>query len=134
MIGVALEKRGTDDWGSGEFGVSRGDRTHKGIDYACLPLKKVMSPCQGVVTKVGYPYADDLSYRYVEVTDDDSYKHRVFYISPLVEVDDIVVVGTILGEAQNISARYTKINKVMKNHIHLEILDKHDHPVNPEEF
>lgn len=129
-----LEKRGWDDWGSGEFGSSRGSRVHKGIDYTCAPQTLIAAPVDGFVTKLGYPYAEDLSYRYVEITDSQGHKHRVFYILPTVAVGLKVFKGSLIGTAQDVASRYTQPNKIMKNHIHYEILNTTGTPVDPEEF
>lgn len=113
-----LPHRGIDAWGSGEFGASRGNRKHNGIDYACYPGTAIYSPVDGTITKHGYPYGDDLTYRYIEVTDKLHRRHRVFYVSPLIEVGRRVSLGEVLGTAQNIAGRY---DDRMKNHIHYEI-------------
>lgn len=134
MIKCTLPKRGTDAWGSGDFGASRGNRVHKGIDYACYPKTVIDSPISGEVTKLGYPYADDLSYRYVEISDVVGNKHRLFYVQPLVQLKEFVAMGDPVGVAQNIAGRYSTPEKYMKNHIHYEILDLDGQPINPEEF
>ena len=123
MITARLPSRGSDAWGCGDFGASRGSRTHKGIDYACAPGTIIMAPYNGRVTKIGYPYSDDLSYRYVEVTDTGGRKHRVFYVNPLVTIGSDVVAGrSVIGEAQDICARYPdKGNGPMTNHVHYEV-------------
>lgn len=125
MIIAILPKRGSDNYGSGAFGASRGGRSHNGIDYACHPGSKILSPVNGKVTKLGYPYADDLSYRYVQVTDDEGLDHRIFYVSPEVVTGDVVMAGvTVVGEAQNICRRYPRTTDKpagMTNHIHYEI-------------
>ncbi len=136
-----LPPRGSDDWGSGEFGAARGNHKHRGIDLACYPQTEIMSPVGGKVTKLGYPYADDLSYRYVEIEDSNSYKHRFFYVQPLVEVGELVTHGDVIGHAQDIASRYTRhkildgeiVSQVMKNHVHYEILDK-GAPIDPGRF
>lgn len=126
MIRAILPKRGTDDWGSGAFGASRGSRVHKGIDYECPAGAEVLSPVSGKVTKLGYPYADDLSYRYVQIS--NTYDHRLFYVEPSVEVGQWVNENTPIGICQNLQARY---DKKMKNHVHYEVL-KGDTPIDPE--
>lgn len=132
MIKSTLPKRGVDDWGDGEFQASRGGlKKHKGIDYACYPGTAIQSPVNGLVTKLGYPYADDLSYRYVQIKTEDEKKHRFFYVEPSVKVGDYVHFGDCIGEAQDIAGRYSTPNKVMKNHIHYEIL-VNGKPINPE--
>ena len=122
MIKANLPKREDDDYGSGEYGASRGGRLHRGVDYACVAGSEIYSPVEGKVTKLGYPYSDDLSYRYVEVTDAIGFSHRLFYCLPSVGVGDIVNRHIVLGVAQDISARYID-NGHMNNHIHYEVVN-----------
>jgi hypothetical protein len=73
-----------DSAGQGTFGASRGGgkRSHKGTDYEMKAGELVDSPVVGEVTKIGFPYGDDLSYRYVQITDMDGINHRLFYVEP----------------------------------------------------
>jgi hypothetical protein len=66
----------------------------------------VLSPVEGEVTKLGYPYNGDLQWRYVEVTDHRGWKHRLFYCHPTVTVGDTVLVDGVVGYAQDITQRY----------------------------
>jgi hypothetical protein len=43
----------------------------------------VLAATGGRVTNVGYPYGDDLSFRYVEITTNDGYVVREFYVQPV---------------------------------------------------
>ena len=122
MISAILQRRQPDDFGSGEYGASRGSRTHRGIDYACDPETEIFSPVVGKVTKLGYPYGDDLSYRYVEVVDLSGFHHRLFYLMPCVGVGDDVKRSTVVGMAQDIAKRYDFILRKMNNHIHYEVI------------
>jgi len=135
MINAILPKRGTDDFGSGDFEASRdgGKRKHKGIDYACYPETMIQAKYSGEITKFGYPYSDDLSYRYIEITDRHGSKHRYFYVEPdkLLKVGDDVEKNDVIGLSQDISGRYTNKKHQMKNHIHYEILVDGE-PVNTE--
>jgi len=116
---LTLPKRGTDAWGDGAFGARRGGHTHRGIDYACEPGVVILSPVAGVVTKHGYCYGDDLSYRYIQITSHVYRRHhRLFYVLPSLAVGNAVEVGEDIGEAQDISARY---DARMVNHVHYEI-------------
>lgn len=105
--------RGTDKFGSGHFGASRGGRTHTGTDY-CV---QVVAPTNGKVTKIGYPYAEDLSFRYVQITDSNGYDVRVFYVEPIVGVNQIVSQGEPIGSLQTLQKRYPGI----QDHIHVEV-------------
>src|SRR5690606_19387199 len=59
-----------DHFGSGAYGASRdgGVRHHAGVDYVAEAGQAVKAPISGYVTRIGYAYADDLSFRYVEIT------------------------------------------------------------------
>ena len=136
MIEVAkvLPERGYDAWGSGDYHAPRGDRLHNGIDYQCDVCESVLTPIAGKVTKLGYPYSDDLSYRYVEVTDDNGYRHRVFYIRPTCAVGDVVRRCYQIGVSQDISVRYSEPGREMKNHVHYEIIDPSGNFIDPRTF
>lgn len=126
MIFAVLPQRVADDAGDGAFGASRGDRKHNGIDYSCATGTGILAPCDGQVTKLGYPYADALEYRYVQITDANGLNHRVFYISPTVELNQWMVEGTSqIGTAQDIAAKYPA--RGMANHVHYEIKDGSDY-------
>ena len=130
MLTIITPKRPPDGYGAGEFGARRGERTHQGVDFACYPGSQLMSLVSGRVSKLGYPYADDLAYRYIEITDADLNRHRFFYVDPSVDIGELVHTGEPIGHAQDITARYTK--KPMNNHIHYEIIDSSGHYRNPE--
>lgn len=132
---TVLSPRGIDDWGDGSYGASRGNRTHKGIDYEATVDAEILSPVMGIVSKLGYPYADNFSYRYIEITDAYDLRHRFFYVNPLVELNDFIKVDSVIGKAQDIAGRYNSQGKgYMKNHIHYEILKPDGTSINPEEF
>lgn len=127
VVSEALEQRGADDWGSGAWGSSRGSRPHRGIDYLSAPGATLFSPAAGVVTRFGTCYADDPTFRYVQIglSNDPGYQMRVMYIepSPALELgSDVIKDLTSLGVVQNVSGRYHDANKrPMGNHVHVEI-------------
>lgn len=106
-----------DSWGAGYYGASRGSRTHNGVDFVYKAGETVTSLAAGQVTKVGYPYGDDLSYRYVEITDRNGFRCRHFYVSPDVDVGLGVSVGTGIGRIQDTGKRYPDITC----HLHFEV-------------
>jgi murein DD-endopeptidase MepM/ murein hydrolase activator NlpD len=112
------EIRGHDSWGAGHFGAPRGDRTHNGIDLVCKPGDEIECRSAGKVTKLGYPYGDDLSFRYVQITDEAGTRWRYFYVEPCVNIGDIVEAYTAIGYAQTLDDRYPGITE----HIHFEII------------
>lgn len=113
-----MKMRSCDVHGCGHFGASRGSRTHMGIDLECNPGVDILSPIDGVVSKIGFPYADPNKnfIRYVEITKAD-YKFRFFYVSPSVEVGDDIKVDDIIGESQCLGQFYPGITE----HIHFEV-------------
>lgn len=111
-----LKRRGSDGFGAGHFGAPRGSRTHKGVDLLASSGEAIESPVTGTVTKLGYSYGDDLSYRYVQITA-GGYDFRVFYVDPSVRVGQEVIADTVIGLAQDLGRRYPGI----PNHVHFEI-------------
>lgn len=124
-----LPPRGVDAWGAGTWGASRtssgrkgkeGKHNHYALDFAVWPGSLILSPVAGTVTKLGYPYADDLYFRYVEITEGgENLRHRFFYVGPTVGLGDRVVQGQSIGFAQSLLKRYPDITP----HIHYEIKD-----------
>lgn len=106
-----LKRRGSDGFGAGHFGAPRGSRTHKGVDLLAQSGEAINSPVTGTVTKVGYPYGDDLSYRYVQITAGD-YDFRVFYVEPSVRVGQEVTTETAIGSAR-IWAGAIRVSRIM---------------------
>lgn len=140
--------RGVDAWGDGDFGASRGGRSHKGVDYLASPGERGGSPCDGVIRRIGRCYGDTDEYKLVEITTDGALV-RLFYMDPNLALGDTVQIGDTIGYAQDISKRYPpeKLSKRslerylvkwgasglddltpqqldqlrMKNHVHLEV-------------
>ena len=119
--------RGRDRHGAGYYGASRGKRKHNGID--CLSNANsveihaegsiVRAMNFGMVTKLGYPYANDLSYRYVEVQDAKGYRCRYFYTDPTVEVGDSIEIGEMLGTVQVVKDSQ---GEPIVPHVHFEVV------------
>jgi len=125
-VKAQAKKRGKDQQGAGHYGAPRGNRKHRGIDYACEPGSLVFSPIAGLVTKLGYPYSHDLSFRYVEISDSNGIRHRVFYVYPTVIVGDFVTKSDTIGASQKLP--YEGITQ----HCHYEVKDKEGNYLNPE--
>ena len=130
FVSTELPLRTPDKWGEGHFGASRGDRTHNGTDYECAVGSEIQSPCNGEVTKLGYVYSDDLSFRYVQITDAKGRRHRCMYTEPTVRLHAQVQVGYKIGVLQDLDVRYRDISP----HVHYEIIDTDGNYINPEEF
>lgn len=126
--------------GSGDFGAPRGNRKHNGRDYKVNPGDDVYSHVSGVVTKIGFPYAQTgktkkdalkAALRYVEVTDSITrLKHRFFYIDSAVKIGDPISKGTLIGSCQNL----LDIWPSMTNHVHYEVKDDGGNYIDPGQF
>ncbi len=132
MIRMNAPLRGWDKFGGGHFGASRGGREHNGIDYEIIPGAEIFTVgVSGQITKHGYVYADDSTYRYIEITDENEYRHRYFYVSPEAELGDHVTPDDVIGIAQNIADRYPG---GMTAHVHYEIKTPSDGFIDPEAY
>ena len=127
MLTIMTPQREQDKHGEGAWGAPRGSRIHRGIDYAAVPESILLSPVAGFVTKLGFPYGDDLTYRYVEVTDRGGLRHRFFYVEPLVQLGDRIKKEYQLGIVQRLGRRYPGITE----HIHYEIKDRDNNYIEP---
>jgi len=117
-----LKIRGNDNYGSGYFGARRdgGKRTHVGVDAITVAGEDFHSRVAGSVSFLGYPYADDLSYRYVQITDSNGWQWRYYYVDPkgCVELGLKIKVGDKIGTCQDLKPRYPN---GMTQHVHFEI-------------
>jgi len=111
-------RRQPDGAGAGHFGAPRGHRKHRGVDFASCVAMAVFAPCSGIISRIGWCYADDPQYRLIEIRAERCVV-SVFYVEPDVVVGDSVKFGDVIGLAQNISARYAGMN--MTNHVHMEM-------------
>lgn len=120
---IITPKRISDSYGEGHYGAPRGDHDHKGTDRLCYPDSRVFAPIEGIVTKLGYAYSDDLSFRYVQITNPKGLNVRVMYIKPTVKLEQKVNLDTIIGISQRLDARYpqTRDKNAIDNHIHFEV-------------
>lgn len=123
----------SDRRGDGHFGSSRdgGSRLHSGVDYTAENGQDIVAVTSGTITKIGYTYSDDLSFRYVEIQTNDGYAVREYYVSPGdgIAVGVTIDVGQNIGTAQDLTGRYPGIT----NHVHVEV--RHDGQlVNPSDY
>lgn len=115
--------RGEDAYGEGAFKASRdgGSRAHAGVDYVADAGQAVLAPISGFVTRIGFPYSNNESLRYVEITNPAlRISARVFYVEAQVVVGQTVRLGTPIGVAQTLQARYPR---GITDHVHLEVAD-----------
>lgn len=126
MKGI-LPIRELDDHGSGLWDAPRGKRRHKGIDLAAYPNTKILAIKAGMVTKLGFAYPDDLSWRYVRVEDVTGLYWDYFYVLPMVNVGDKVEADEAIGSLQDLRTRYKGITP----HCHLRVM-RNGMKINPE--
>ncbi len=130
---TGLGLRGVDGFGSGAFLASRdeGARLHRGADFVAAAGQRVNAPMSGYVTKIGYPYGDDLSLRYVELTNRAiGYVVRIFYVQPGVTLGQALRQGDMIGVSQSLQRRYPAIT----DHVHVELTDLAYGHVDPAKF
>ena len=132
MIHIIPPLRKHDKWGAGYYGAPRGGRKHRGVDVETPAGSVILSPVHGEITKFGYPYSDDLSFRYVEITNMDDLKFRFFYVKPLstLTTGDTIRIGEPIGTSQSLDERYKDITP----HIHCEIKDQEGIYYDPNDF
>jgi len=113
--------RGSDPFGSGAYGASRGDRKHEGVDIVTIPGQDIFSPITGKVVRIAYPYGNDLNYKGLLI-ENTNYEVKIFYIAPVANiVGTHVMAGQKVAIAQNISAKH---GAAMINHAHIEVRNK----------
>ena len=137
-----LPVRGTDNYGSGAYLASRGNRQHKGIDLACYPNTRISLLLIGIdsvgkVTKIGMPYEDnprteykESLYKYVQVTTPSNIDIRIFYITPILEVGQFITADDVLGISQNLQPVYPGIT----HHIHIEVKSGNGNYLDPKKY
>lgn len=107
-----------DSEGDGNYGTSRGDRVHNGIDYESNMGQEVVAPFDMRITRVSYPNRD-LNMSGVAWEKGKS-EGRMFYLDPiLMKIGADVKQGEVIGYAQDVSSYYGLPN--MKNHIHFQV-------------
>jgi len=117
--------RGSDAWGAGHFGASRGSRTHAGADFLVPAGRLVLSPVDGILARIGTAYRDAPEFKIAEIQAEDGVLWRLFYVRPFANVGDRVFRGIILGIVQDLEDKFGDHPKrdergPMPNHVHLE--------------
>lgn len=112
----------SDSHGDGSFGAPRTHGTHHGIDLQVSPGDPVFAPFPGLLKRIAYPYADDLSWQGFLLQGTGEYEGlelKVFYLKPIAElIGTEVRAEQLIGYAQAISERY---GPDMQDHIHAEM-------------
>jgi hypothetical protein len=108
-----------DEAGSGRFRAMRGERLHRGVDFLCTPGQKIVSPINGRIIRIAYPYSGDRNYKGV-VIGDGNFQVKMFYLDPYRDlIGRVVLAGKEIGIAQDISQRYEGTG--MEPHIHCQL-------------
>ena len=124
--------RGSDCYGQGGYGASRGIRKHKGVDIKSDDGDKILSPMDGVISGLDYKiYSNKCSYLVgVDVTGTgnyNGYKIRLFYVKGSLPLNSVVKKGDIIGTQQSLHKNCypnTLNGKYcMTNHVHVELID-----------
>lgn len=111
--------RNCDPMGCGHFGASRGNRKHDGEDYVTAPGESILAPISGKITRIAYPYANDLSFKGIEIKG-TTHTAKLFYMNPTAIIGAHVRAGEVVGVAQNIAGKH---GNGMINHVHVEIIE-----------
>ena len=115
----------SDRGGDGAFGASRGNRRHRGVDYASLAGSDVVSPVTGIIDRVSNAYTDPvkngpLKAIVIKNIVDNRYETKVLYVEPSKHIKPgMPVYGgqTLLGKTQSM----VFIHENVKDHIHVQI-------------
>jgi len=78
--------RKSDKWGKGDFGAPRGTRKHNGIDIVTQLGTPILSPVEGKVIRVAYPYASDMSFTGLLIQGTGIHQGieiKIFYLKPI---------------------------------------------------
>lgn len=122
-----------DPYGSGEYGASRGRRTHDGVDYIAQAEQSVVAPISGRVLRISWPYASGIDANVlegVEIEASDGTRCWVWYIKPAVNIiNQVVKAGvSIIGRAKTLSNRYSKD---ITDHVHVRLQTRYGSSINP---
>jgi murein DD-endopeptidase MepM/ murein hydrolase activator NlpD len=137
--------RGRDDFGSGEFGADRGNRTHGGVDIVAAPGTPVVAPVSGVVAHTNIdPYGRTPhrgNFRGIEIRTPEGIRVRMYYVDAnaagVADRAQVVAGQTVVGRVQDIAGYHENRSAIpgrrMQNHIHLEVLEPYrgDNPNGP---
>jgi len=107
-----------DEEGSGEYGASRGNRIHNGIDYLCDENQTIVAPFDLIVEREAIPKAGS-TLSGIAWTKGMS-KGKMFYFQPHKWlIGKSVKAGESIGIAQAVSKDYGLPR--MKDHIHFQV-------------
>jgi hypothetical protein len=107
-----------DSEGDGQYGESRGDRIHRGVDYLCDQGQEIKAPFDMRIVRESKPKAGSpmtgIAWEKGRSTG------RMWYFKPFKHViGQEVVQGEVVGTAQSVSQDYGLPN--MEDHIHFQV-------------
>ncbi|XP_027704820.1 leukocyte cell-derived chemotaxin-2-like [Vombatus ursinus] len=113
--------RGCDKYGCGNFGASRGQRKHTGVDVTCKDGSVVYAPFDGTIVRQAKPYKTNNAINNgVEITA-TGYCVKIFYIKPI-ELKGPIKKGDKLG----ILLPMQKVYPGITSHLHIQNCDLSD--------
>lgn len=125
-----MEIRTHDQWGSGGWLASRGNRPHLGIDLVVMPGEEVRAPFDLTIQRIAFPYDGDLNYKGIKfstILNGENYTGRLFYFTPYT-TSGFYKKGEAVGIAQDLTTRYPNIT----NHVHLDIRNVNSYDIDNE--
>jgi murein DD-endopeptidase MepM/ murein hydrolase activator NlpD len=122
---LPLQKLRNDSAGKGHFGAPRGTRKHQGYDLLATAGQDVHFNLDGYkVLKIGNAYANTAKYKSLHLQKASGDIVKLLYVKAAVKVGDIITPGELVGEAQDIAAKW---GGGMLNHIHVEVIINGEH-------
>lgn len=131
---TGLGIRGTDAYGSGYHGASRGWwRTHDGTDYISIPEQAINAPLSGKVLRISKPYSSGIDAAVlsgVEIVASDGTTCWVWYMQPSDNIVESIIKAksSVIGRAKTLQNRYPK---GIIDHLHVRIHSRQDKKVDP---
>uniref|UniRef100_UPI00398F6C93 leukocyte cell-derived chemotaxin-2-like n=1 Tax=Pristiophorus japonicus TaxID=55135 RepID=UPI00398F6C93 len=115
--------RELDKFGSGEYGASRGQRTHKGVDVICEDGATVYAPFSGKLVKRANPYGNGNAIDNGVQLEGASYCVKIFYVAPE------RYTGSILkGQKIGILLKMQSVYPGITSHVHIEMCNTSTDP------
>jgi len=91
---------------------------HQGVDFVCIPGQDIYMPCTGVIERVARPYVVGLYSGLLIQAKRAAIK--MFYVSlDLSLIGHTVIMGAVIGAAQDISEKYGELG--VTPHVHLQV-------------
>lgn len=112
--------RELDAAGGGRYLSSRGTRHHEAYDYLVNPGDLIVSPVDGKIDRIGFPYPGNRQLMFVQIIGRNGVVARVMYVASSLPKGTNVSAGQFLGIAQDVRTQYPSANG-MRAHIHVDV-------------